>query len=150
MACGWWKFGRETWMASPPLMLLNHPIFHGKFFFFSYIRTCSHLSFYHLNQIHTHIKDLSSNWCLRQTDYFLALSFSFSFLKKKKLRSLLIISFSYKNRFIWASIITGISFCVMTSIGHIAADTANGHCLSCVSFFSIIFGHFTWISRKRR
>ncbi|KAJ9690434.1 hypothetical protein PVL29_012866 [Vitis rotundifolia] len=33
--------------------------------------------------------------------------------------------------FIWASIITGISFCVITSVGHIAADTANGHCLSC-------------------
>ncbi|MQL88632.1 hypothetical protein Taro_021191, partial [Colocasia esculenta] len=39
--------------------------------------------------------------------------------------------------FIFTFLGLGISLCVITCSGHIAAETANGHCLSCVSFSPI-------------
>ncbi|URE44510.1 Stem-specific protein [Musa troglodytarum] len=38
------------------------------------------------------------------------------------------------SRFIYTFLGLGISLCLITCVGHIAAETANSHCLSCVSF----------------
>ena len=46
-------------------------------------------------------------------------------------------SFS-KCRFIYTFLGLGISLCLITCSGHIAAETANGHCLSCVSCTDLI------------
>lgn len=61
-------------------------------------------------------------------------------------------SFS-KCRFIYTFLGLGISLCLITCSGHIAAETANGHCLSCVSCPDLIrwrmycfpFQMFTWL-----
>lgn len=37
-------------------------------------------------------------------------------------------------RFIYTFLGLGIFLCLLTCSGHIAAESANGHCLSCVSF----------------
>ncbi|MBA0695390.1 hypothetical protein Goari_002017 [Gossypium aridum] len=41
--------------------------------------------------------------------------------------------------FIYTFLGTGITLCLLTCLGHIAADTANGFCLFCVSFFCFSF-----------
>ncbi|OVA00574.1 Tetraspanin/Peripherin [Macleaya cordata] len=41
--------------------------------------------------------------------------------------------------FIYASLGIGISLCVITCSGHIAAESANGHCLSCYMVFVFLF-----------
>jgi hypothetical protein len=38
-------------------------------------------------------------------------------------------------RFIYAFLGLGVTFCVITCSGHVAAETANGCCLYLVSFF---------------
>ena len=46
-------------------------------------------------------------------------------------------------RFIYTFFGLGIFLCLLTYSGHIAAETANGHCLSCVSF-ELLYSYTTW------
>jgi hypothetical protein len=45
--------------------------------------------------------------------------------------------------FIYTFLGLGIFLCLVTCSGHIAAETANGHCLSCVSF-ELLYSYTTW------
>lgn len=64
-------------------------------------------------------------------DKFFAWRWSFSLLMIMYLPTL------YTNcRFIYTFLGIGVSFCLIAGLGHVAADSANGFCLSCVSFLN--------------